>query len=191
MAEAGFKHVAGCDPFIPEDIRYRNGLVIRKNEIAGMKGKWDIIMYHHSFEHIPYPLGNLQEVHKLLEKDGICIIRIPTVSSYAWKKYRENWFQADAPRHFFLHSIRSMEILAAKAGFRVADVRYDATYKQFAESEKYVRNIPLTTPKKRGLFRYIRRKIRKISWILQTRRLNRKRMGDQAVFYLVKTTAEK
>jgi len=37
---------------------------------------------------------------------GWCVIRIPTVSSFAWEHYREQWVQLDAPRHFFLHKVR-------------------------------------------------------------------------------------
>lgn len=186
MAEAGFKNVAGCDPFIPHDLHYPNGLTIRKGGIAQMDGRWDIIMYHHAFEHVPDPLENLRQVYRLLEAGGVCILRLPTVSSYAWRKYREYWYQADAPRHFFLHSVRSMEILASQAGFRVAEVRFDATYKQFAESERYVRDLPLTATREKGLWAYLRKKIRKMTWNRHTRRLNRQGQGDQAIFYLVK-----
>ncbi|NOY37081.1 MAG: class I SAM-dependent methyltransferase [Chlorobi bacterium] len=186
MTEAGFENVAGCDPFIPGDIHYDNGLTIRKSGISGISGKWDIIMYHHAFEHVPDPLKNLQKVHDLLDDDGVCIIRIPTVSSVAWEKYRENWFQADAPRHLFLYSVESMKILAQQAGFRVGKVLYDSTYKQFTESEKYVRGISLTTPEPKGFFCYFRRKWRKIPLRRLARKLNREGRGDQAVFYFVK-----
>jgi len=50
----------------------------------------------------------------------------------------------DAPRHLFLHTSQSIQILASQAGFEVADVIYDANGFSHWGSELYLRNIPLT-----------------------------------------------
>ena len=50
--------------------------------------------------------------HDLLNKDGVLLVRVPLSSSWAWEHYRENWVQLDAPRHLYLHSVKSMEVLA-------------------------------------------------------------------------------
>jgi 2-polyprenyl-3-methyl-5-hydroxy-6-metoxy-1,4-benzoquinol methylase len=186
LAELKFTNIAGCDPFIAHTISYSNGLKIYKTDVFGMEGKWDIITYHHVFEHVSNPLENLVRVHDLLETGGVCILRIPTVSSYAWEHYRTNWFQLDAPRHYFLHSIKSIEHLAAQAGLKLYRINFDSTYKQFAESEKYSRDEPLKQPRKKGIANFITRKLKKMHYQRLAREMNKKQMGDQAAFFLKK-----
>ena len=114
LKEAGFKNCLGIDKYISEDIQYKNGLKIQKSVIQDVDGKWDLIIFNHSLEHMFDQLQTLQAASKLLAETGVCLINLPIVSSYAWKKYRTNWFHLDAPRHFFLHSTKTLEILAEK-----------------------------------------------------------------------------
>jgi len=151
LMETGHKYLTGADPYIKEDIEYQNGLKIYKKSIHELDGRWDIIMFHHSFEHIPDPIDTLHTVSRLLTERGQCLIRIPTVSSHAWQHYRENWVQIDAPRHFFLHSTESIAVLAEKADLTVAQTVYDSTEFQFWGSEQYVRDIPLKDPRSYGV----------------------------------------
>ena len=117
------------------------------------------------------------------------VVRIPVVSSYAWEKYGVAWVQLDAPRHFFLHSRKSMAQLAGAAGLRVERVVDDSSEFQFLGSELYVRDIPLTSesgartlgasgsmfsPEEVQQFRR------------RAEELNAKGRGDQAAFYLRK-----
>jgi SAM-dependent methyltransferase len=184
LAEMGFRSMLGCDPYIAKEITYPNGLRILKTDVFGMKGEWDVITYHHSFEHISNPQQNLQKVSELLSPKGICIIRIPTASSYAWQHYKTNWYQLDAPRHYFLHSIKSIRYLAEQSGLKLVKVNYDSTHRQFTESEKYIRGISLRTPRPKGFLQFIKRKIRKASYVRMARHLNEQGQGDQAAFYL-------
>lgn len=141
---AGFKNITGIDPFLDNDISYANGLNIKKLSIFEINDcNWDVIMFNHSFEHVAYPFDYLKKVFNLLANNGCCIIRIPTASSYAWEYYRENWVQLDAPRHFFLHSIKSMEILLEKTGFYIEHIADESTSFQFIGSEQYCIGIPL------------------------------------------------
>jgi len=160
LAETGFRAIMGCDPYIQEEINYPNGLKILKTDIFGITGEWDIITWHHSFEHISNPLQSLQQVSSLLSNNGVCIIRIPTVSSYAWHHYKTDWYQLDAPRHYFLHSIKSMKYIAQYAGLKLQKVLYDSTHRQFTESDRYKKGIALRDPRQKGLPRFIKRKFR-------------------------------
>lgn len=186
LAELGFKNVHGCDPFLVESIKYDNGLQISNSNIFDIEGTWDIITYHHSFEHIPDPLDHLQKVFELLVPGGICIIRIPTVSSYAWNHYKTNWVQLDAPRHFFLHSKESMKILGEKSNMELFKTVYDSTHFQFSGSEKYIQDIPLRTPNPKGLVSTFKRKIKKSKYAKSAEILNKEGNGDQAAFFFRK-----
>lgn len=191
LKEAGIFYSRGVDPFIKEDIYYDNGLKIEKRNIFDLSEKFDLITYHHSFEHLENPLEHLIKVSDLLSQDGCCIIRIPTTSSWAWKKYGINWFQLDAPRHFYLHSKKSLEILADKAGLEITKIIYDSTFKQFIESQKYQRNIPLNAPKERGFWNKIKYKYYRSKYNRSASILNALEKGDQAAFFLKIKTDEK
>ncbi len=186
LAEVGFKNVVGCDPYLNETIQYENGLTIKKSSVFDMEGTFDIITYHHAFEHLPDPSENLQKVYELLSPGGVCIIRIPTVSSYAWKHYGVNWVQLDAPRHFFLHSQKSMQLLAENTNFDLYKIEYDSTHFQFSGSEKYLQNIPLSTPKLKGFSNSLHRKTQNFQYGQKAKQLNKEGRGDQAAFYLRK-----
>jgi hypothetical protein len=65
------------------------------------------------------------------------------VSSYAWEHYGVKWVQLDAPRHFSLHPVESIRLLAKKAGLKVVNITHNSTSFQFWGSEQYERDIPL------------------------------------------------
>ena len=180
IKEMGFKHLLGVDPYIKQDIEYNSGLKIIKKFIHEINGEWDLITFHHSFEHISNPLETLQSVSNLLTKSGTCLIRVPTVSSYAWEHYRENWVQLDAPRHFFLYSIKSMTILAEMANLKVEKVIYDSTALQFTGSEQYLQDIPLIEP--HSIFSNAEIKV----FQQKAKVLNLKNQGDACAFILRK-----
>jgi len=190
LSGAAFRNLQGVDLYVERSIDYRGGLRILKGSIGDCEGEWDIIMFHHSFEHLPDPLGTLKAATGLLAADGTIVVRVPVVSSYAWEKYGVAWVQLDAPRHFFLHSRKSMAQLAGAAGLRVERVVDDSSEFQFLGSELYVRDIPLTTE---GGARTLgaRGSMFSPEEVQQFRRraeeLNAKGRGDQAAFYLKKT----
>ncbi|UCG28508.1 MAG: class I SAM-dependent methyltransferase [Bacteroidales bacterium] len=188
LSEIGFKHLLGVDPYIKEDIEYENGLKILKKSIHKLDDKWDLIMFHHSFEHIPDPLETLQSVSRLLTERGVCLIRIPTVSSYAWEHYKENWVQLDAPRHLFIHSIKDIALLAEKVNLVLEEIVYDSTDFQFWGSEQYIRDIPLTAPHSYSVApsNSIFSDIEIASFKQKAKELNQKNQGDSCAFFLRK-----
>ena len=179
LREAGYVNTLGIDPFIGSDIAYANGLKIMKRTIHGVEGRWDVVMYHHSLEHIPDQAAALRATAALLAPGGTCLIRVPVVSSYAWEFYREHWYQIDAPRHFYLHSLSSMGLLAEQSGLAVHAVVYDSTVDQFRTSEMY--RMGARSLQEAG---FSRAQIR--AWKRRAVELNREGRGDQAVFYLSK-----
>jgi SAM-dependent methyltransferase len=189
MRTFGFRNLLGVDPYNENDIFYANGLKILKKQIYDIEGEFDVIMFHHSFEHIDTPIETMQTVRKLLSPQGVCIIRIPLVDSWAWENYGTYWIQIDAPRHFFLHSKKSMDVVARKAGLRIKEILYDSTEFQFWGSEQYKRDIPRNADN--SYFANPSKSIftkQQIEMFRQKARiLNSEQRGDQAVFYLAAT----
>ncbi|VAW09926.1 hypothetical protein MNBD_BACTEROID03-1861 [hydrothermal vent metagenome] len=183
LAEVGYQNILGCDPYLEHDISYPNGLNIKSSSIHDMSDVWDVITFHHSFEHIPDPVENLKSAFNLLAPNGVCIIRIPTVSSFAWGHYKTNWVQLDAPRHFFLHSKKSMQKLAEIVGLDFFKMKCDSTHFQFTGSEGYIDDIPLFEQKQKGFLKTIQEGIKKVRRKRHAKRLNKQERGDQAAFY--------
>jgi len=120
----GFKNVKGNDPFLKEEIRHSNGVVISNNPLDKETGKYDVVFSHHSFEHIPNPLEILEQKKAILDGDGIIIATMPMLGGL-YEKYREHCYLIQAPHHIFLHTEKSMAKLAEEAGLRVERVIYD------------------------------------------------------------------
>ena len=186
LAEIGFKNLLGCDPYLEADIKYANGLEIINSEVFTIEKKWNFIFYHHSFEHIGNPKDHLIKVHSILEDQGFCILRIPTSSSYLWEHYKTDWYQLDAPRHFYLHSIESIKILARESGFDLQEVIFDSTYHQFMHSEDIKNGFPMNQQPKPAGIEYLKRKREKMKYRKLIRKLNADKRGDQAIFILKK-----
>lgn len=187
LADEGFTNLTGVDPFIDGDINYPNGVKVHKNNLSNMMGRYDLITLHHSYEHMPDQLATLKKLHDLVENRGRVLIRIPLIS-FAWKEYGANWAQIDAPRHLYLHTEKSMRLLAQAAGFVIKEIAYDSTLFQFWGSEQYRRDIPMYDPRSyqvdpQGSI-FTPEEIE--GFKQQARELNQRGEGDQACFYLQK-----
>ena len=151
-------------------------------------GFYDFIMMHHSLEHIPDQINTFQHISRLLKKEGIALIRIPVSNSFAWKQYRMNWVQLDAPRHLFLHSENSINILATSNGLKIKKIIYDSLGFQFFGSELCERGILLQDHKlylkKNGT--KIFSKLQLYNWKKRSKELNKNKTGDMCCFYLSK-----
>lgn len=155
MALGGFKNLTGIDPFIENDLEYTNGVKIYKEDLQTFtekKHQYDVIMLHHSFEHMPEQFLALNATAKLLKSNGTILLRIPLCDSYAWEHYEKNWVQLDAPRHLFLHTKKSIELLAKNSNLVIKKIIYDSSKFQFTGSELYRRGIALNSNKKDKIF---------------------------------------
>lgn len=190
MQRAGFTRLVGVDPFVAADLDLGGGLQVRRarlGEVVGL-GERDLVMFHHSLEHVVDPRADLQAAHRLLVPGGRCIVRIPTVSSLAWREYGVDWCGLDAPRHLHLHSVDSIRRLATQAGFLVRSVVSDSTAFQFWGSEQYRRGIALMTPGSNAIApapgAFTKAQLREFA--RRAGAANRRNDGDQIVVTLAK-----
>jgi SAM-dependent methyltransferase len=176
MHSWGFRNLTGVDPYLKEDTTYFDTVKLYKKDIFTIEKKYDLIMLHHSFEHMNDPNAVFSKLTELLSDDGLLVIRIPVVDCYLWRKYQMNWYQADVPRHFFLHTVNSITYLAKSNGLTVKEIRYDATADPFILSEYYSRGRNMES-----LSRTVKHAFKK-----QAKELNNLNDGDQACFMLEK-----
>jgi 2-polyprenyl-3-methyl-5-hydroxy-6-metoxy-1,4-benzoquinol methylase len=191
LFDAGITNVMGIDPFLEESITYPNGPRILKSPLTAVDGEWDIIMFHHSFEHVTNPVETLRACAERLAHRGTCVLRLPTISSYAWRHYQANWFELDPPRHVTLFSRAGLALLAERVGLVVDSVVDDSTASQFWGSEQCAQNIALMSsqsyliaPHKSS---FTSKQIRNFE--LRARELNARGDGDRVAVYLRKSVA--
>jgi SAM-dependent methyltransferase len=187
LHDLGFKNLGGVDPFISSDICYANGVQIRRCFLEDLKGEsWDVVMFHHSLEHVPHPATTLRIVRELLPPRGQCLVRLPVVS-WAWERYRASWVGLDPPRHFWLPTDKGMRILAESVGLRVTRAEYDSTGLQFWGSELYSRDhaYPEVGPGESKLGKFFTKR-QLAEFRVSAEKLNREGRGDSAAFYLEK-----
>ena len=184
----GFNNTLGLDPYSP----CNKNSIKRESILEISEEPFDLIIFNHSFEHIEKQHETIKKVRQLLSNKGTCLIRMPVKTEYIWNRYGVNWVQLDAPRHVFLHTLESFEILAQQGNLAINNVIFDSDEFQFWGSEQYLKGILL-----RGENSYWvnpTKSIFKKSQIQQFRtlayELNKKKQGDQAQFYLTKTHDE-
>lgn len=188
LRNAGYKNIFGIDPFIEENIKYKNGLKIYKNNLFELDGKFDLIMMNHVFEHMEDQEKVLVQIYNLLNENKYFLMCIPIINSYAWEKYGKDWIGLDAPRHYYLHSLKSLNILTDKCGFKIEKIEYDSLATQFWGSDQYKKGIGwydensyAVNPAKSVFTKKIIKEYEKSAF-----ELNEKERGDRACFYLKK-----
>lgn len=183
---AGVKDVTGLDPFMLAERTLSTGGRLRRQDLSEVEGLYDLIMFHHSFEHVRDPEAILREALKRLTPGGRILIRMPTPSSQTFETYGAAWVQLDAPRHLVVLSRAGVDRLCERVGATVVSVDDDSTGFQFWGSEQYLRGIPLmdggsvmVTPRDTPFS-----KAQLQSWEKQAVALNGQGRGDQAAWVI-------
>lgn len=184
LADAGFRNLVGVDRFIPEPMHDPRHRVI-KGTIDDIHEEFDLVMLHHSLEHMRDQRAALAGAARVLTPAGWCVIRVPVFPSAAWDAYHEHWFQLDMPRHEYIHSVGSLTTLAAEAGLVLDGVEYDSTAHQYAGSEGYKRGFKLQSTE-----HYFSKATMK-QWAQHAMENNASGRGDQAIFYFRKPAEQK
>lgn len=186
FSKYGFTNLTGIDPFLNEEY-HSPSINLYKTELENMNGEFDFIIFNHSFEHIWEQNKTLKKTAELLSDKGLLLIRIP-VLNYAFEKYKENWVQLDAPRHYFLHSENSFKKLCKDCKLEITHIMYDSTDFQFIGSEQFIKDIPLAA--ENSYYQDSAKSIFSRSDIKafkhEAKNLNKNNRGDQASFFIKK-----
>lgn len=183
----GFKNLTGIDPHLPQDLANTEvGFMLQKITLPELEGKYDVVMLHHSLEHMENHRKVFHYISKLLNPNGYVCVRIPLTNSTAWREYHTDWFQLDAPRHVVLHSEESFSNLAVECGFHVEKVVYDATALQFSRSELYKMDVSSQEfwDKYGGDINRVFESQKISEWERKAKHVNSNKLGDQAAFFL-------
>lgn len=178
----GFERLTGIDVRLDEALREDGVPGFLRVSLEDHRGRYRLVMAHHSFEHVQDPIRGFAAFGRLVAPGGHLLLRLPIADCWARRHYAENWVQLDAPRHLHLHTRLSVEMLAARSGFRVVHVADDSGPFQIWGSELYRRGISLAQAGRGGRNAFgLRERIVARS---RARGLSRRGLGDQACFYL-------
>lgn len=191
LSDLGWSNLCGVDIYAREEDRKKNDelggiLKLVQGTIFDIIGKFDLIMFHHSLEHMEQPNEIFAKVNSLLRNENsYCMICIPISTCYAFERYGENWVQLDAPRHFFLHSPESIKLLANQANLVIEKIIYDSNSFQIIGSQMYEQGkLGITRRTLKNTMEYAIKSLTKYAKVAE--KLNKEEKGDQAIFLLKK-----
>jgi SAM-dependent methyltransferase len=84
---------------------------------------FDVITLWHVLEHFQDPFSYMNEISKLLRKEGVLIIALPNCQSSDALYYSEFWAAWDVPRHIWHFTPDVFKQFAEKYGFAVKSVK--------------------------------------------------------------------
>lgn len=183
MAYSGFQQLDGYDPFVEEAFSSEN-FSIYKKDFFEIDQKYDLVMFHHSFEHLPNPVEVFEKLITILNPEGQVLIRVPVTNAQVWKEEHTYWFQLDAPRHLFIPNTKSMEILGDRFGLELFNTTFDSMESQFWGTALYKKGKPLVGTNLEEIFS----KKELESFSKKAKLYNKQKIGDQACFYFRKKT---
>ncbi|MFW2439058.1 MAG: class I SAM-dependent methyltransferase [Arenicellales bacterium] len=191
MSDVGFRNLTGIDQFMKFSNNKKENLRLLGcsiYELENNRKSYDLVMLHHSFEHMDDQCEVLKQISGKLKDSGCIAIIIPVKSSYAWEKYRTNWFSLDAPRHLFLHTLDSMKYLTEKSGLKIKSMYYDSSSQSLWGSEQYKQDIPMNSSKsyKNGLDNSIFNETDIEYFNNKAKELNASKEGDVICFIIEK-----
>lgn len=180
MWHEGFSCLTGCDAYLNEP--FDNGeLRLVKADPADMRGSFDVVMAHHSFEHMPDPHRTMEQLRRLAQ--GRIVLTVP-VPGFGWREYGVNWFALDAPRHLHILTPEAMDRLADEHGLRVAHMYYEPLSLSLWASEQYAADIPFLDSRSYNENPDALSPERVADYERRARELSAAGDGDVAVFFL-------
>lgn len=79
---------------------------------------FSVITMGHVLEHLHDPVGALEDLHKLLEPNGLLWISTPNLSSIGHMIFGREWRGVEAPRHLVLFTPSSIKEALLRAGYQ-------------------------------------------------------------------------
>ncbi len=179
---SGYKNLHGFDPFLEKESQLGAGLKLWNKEFGQTDLYFDVVMLHHSFEHMADPEQVLKTCFERLNLGGRLLVRCPVSDAKVWKEKQSLWVQLDAPRHLTIPSTQGFVAVAQRCGFEVQEVVFDSTAFQFWGTALYEQGEKLDSKKNRIYFSENQLE----EWEQKAIQYNQEGVGDQACFFCVK-----
>lgn len=106
-------------------------IILNEHTESFPDSNFDAITMWHVLEHVPDLEKQLQEIDRLLKKDGTIFVAVPNFKSFDAEHYQEFWAAYDVPRHLWHFSKTSISKLFKKVNFELEEIvplKFDAYY---------------------------------------------------------------
>ena len=85
---------------------------------------FDCVVMWHVFEHMGDVNVALKKINQVLKPGGMLIVAVPNNESIQARIFKGKWLPLDVPRHLYHFDKSSLAYCLEKAGFNVADYKY-------------------------------------------------------------------
>lgn len=132
--------VSGAEPnSMAREMALKKGIILEEHTRGFIDGEFDVITLWHVLEHVPDLEMQINELSRLLKKDGLLVIAVPNFKSHDAQIYKEHWAAYDVPRHLYHFSRSSIRNIFSQFHFEVISEKglpFDSFYVSLL-SEKY------------------------------------------------------
>ena len=109
-----------------EEAKNRFNMNLTHGEIQDVKkdNYFDVVTMHSVLEHLPDPVGAIEEVSKKLKKKGVFIFNVPNISSFELHLYTvlNKSFPGFIYEHLHYYTKKSLKLLLAEKGFKIRKI---------------------------------------------------------------------
>lgn len=114
------------------------GLMVQLGDLAQQQypdNSFDVVTINHVIEHVPEPLGLLQECRRILKPGGKLVVATPNATSWGHRLYGADWRGLEPPRHLHIFTPSSLAILVEQTGLQLVELSTQAgSFKLFLAS---------------------------------------------------------
>ncbi len=133
-------NVSGVEPSLDaRSIAQEKGIHLSDDIFSLKEDSFDVITLWHVLEHVKDLQKYINQLQKLLKRDGVIVVAVPNFNSYDANHYKEFWAAFDVPRHLWHFSQYAIKNLFNDVFMKVVDVKpmlFDSYYVSLL-SEKY------------------------------------------------------
>lgn len=83
--------------------------------------KFDVVTMWHVLEHVHLLHEYMDQIKRVLKKDGVALIALPNYKSLDAQQYKAHWAAYDVPRHLYHFSPMAVDKLTAQHGLKLVD----------------------------------------------------------------------
>lgn len=105
---------------------------------------FDVVKIRGTIEHLPDPMSELREIHRILREGGIIAVNTPNVGSICARIYKEKFRMVDPIHHIYYFPTKTLSSMLEKVGFKVQKVSYhyfDTPYASWRDTLKILYDV--------------------------------------------------